>query len=305
MTTTQSLNNAPNAQASIIDGKAFAEILRKNVAVGARAFREKRGRAPGLAVVLVGSDPASQVYVKTKMKKALESGIESFPHLLESDTSETDLLNLIDKLNNDRYVHGILVQLPLPAHIDESKVIAVIDPAKDVDGFHPINVGLLGQGKAKLIPCTPLGCLMMLKDQVGDLSGKKAVIVGRSNIVGKPMANLLLQENCTVTIVHSRTRDLIAECRQADILVVAIGRAEFIDARAIKPGAVVIDVGINRVEKNGASVLVGDVDFNSARKIAAAMTPVPGGVGPMTVACLMRNTLAAAEAIESHTAARY
>jgi methylenetetrahydrofolate dehydrogenase (NADP+)/methenyltetrahydrofolate cyclohydrolase len=305
MTTTQSLNNAPNADASIIDGKAFAEILRKNVAVGARAFREKRGRAPGLAVVLVGSDPASQVYVKTKMKKALESGIESFPHLLESDTSETDLLNLIDKLNNDRYVHGILVQLPLPAHIDESKVIAAIDPAKDVDGFHPINVGLLGQGKAKLIPCTPLGCLMMLKDQVGDLSGKKAVIVGRSNIVGKPMANLLLQENCTVTIVHSRTRDLIAECRQADILVVAIGRAEFIDARAIKPGAVVIDVGINRVEKNGASVLVGDVDFNSARKIAAAMTPVPGGVGPMTVACLMRNTLAAAEAIESHAAARY
>lgn len=305
MTTTQSLNNAPNAQASIIDGKAFAEILRKNVAVGARAFREKRGRAPGLAVVLVGSDPASQVYVKTKMKKALESGIESFPHLLESDTSETDLLNLIDKLNNDRYVHGILVQLPLPAHIDESKVIAAIDPAKDVDGFHPINVGLLGQGKAKLIPCTPLGCLMMLKDQIGDLGGKKAVIVGRSNIVGKPMANLLLQENCTVTIVHSRTRDLIAECRQADILVVAIGRAEFIDARAIKPGAVVIDVGINRVEKNGASVLVGDVDFNSARKIAAAMTPVPGGVGPMTVACLMRNTLAAAEAIESHAAARY
>ena len=305
MTTTQSLNNSPNAQASIIDGKAFAEILRKNVAVGARAFREKRGRAPGLAVVLVGSDPASQVYVKTKMKKALESGIESFPHLLESDTSETDLLNLIDKLNNDRYVHGILVQLPLPAHIDESKVIAAIDPAKDVDGFHPINVGLLGQGKAKLIPCTPLGCLMMLKDQIGDLGGKKAVIVGRSNIVGKPMANLLLQENCTVTIVHSRTRDLIAECRQADILVVAIGRAEFIDARAIKPGAVVIDVGINRVEKNGASVLVGDVDFNSARKIAAAMTPVPGGVGPMTVACLMRNTLAAAEAIESHTAARY
>ena len=181
MTTTQPLDKAPNAEASTIDGKAFAEILRKNVAVGARAFREKRGRAPGLAVVLVGSDPASQVYVKTKMKKALESGIDSFPHLLESDTSETDLLNLIDKLNNDRYVHGILVQLPLPAHIDESKVIAAINPAKDVDGFHPINVGLLGQGKAKLIPCTPLGCLMMLKDQIVDLSGKKAVIVGRSS----------------------------------------------------------------------------------------------------------------------------
>ena len=265
----------------------------------------KRGRAPGLAVVLVGSDPASQVYVKTKMKKALESGIDSFPHLLESDTSEADLLRLIDKLNNDRYVHGILVQLPLPAHIDESKVIAAINPAKDVDGFHPINVGLLGQGKAKLIPCTPLGCLMMLKDQIGDLSGKKAVIVGRPNIVRKPMANLLLQENCTVTIVHSRTRDLIAECRQADILVVAIGRAEFIDARAIKPGAVVIDVGINSVEKNGVSVLVGDVDFDSAKDIAAAMTPVPGGVGPMTVACLMRNTLTAAEAIESNTAAQF
>lgn len=305
MTITQTLDNAPNSEASVIDGKAFAEILRKNVAVGARAFREKRGKAPGLAVVLVGNDPASQVYVKAKMKKALESGIESFPHLLESDTSETDLLNLIDKLNNDRYVHGILVQLPLPAHIDESKVIAAINPAKDVDGFHPINVGLLGQGKATLIPCTPLGCLMMLKNQIGDLSGKKAVIVGRSNIVGKPMANLLLQENCTVTIVHSRTRDLIAECRQADILVVAIGRAEFIDARAIKPGAVVIDVGINRIEKNGVSVLVGDVDFNSAKDIAAAMTPVPGGVGPMTVACLMRNTLAAAEAIECNTAARF
>jgi methylenetetrahydrofolate dehydrogenase (NADP+)/methenyltetrahydrofolate cyclohydrolase len=305
MTITQLLDNAPTAEACVIDGKAFAEILRKDVAVGARAFREKRGKAPGLAVVLVGSDPASQVYVKTKMKKALESGIESFPHLLESDTSEMDLLNLIDKLNNDRYVHGILVQLPLPAHIDESKVIAAINPAKDVDGFHPINVGLLGQGKAKLIPCTPLGCLMMLKDQIGDLSGKKAVIVGRSNIVGKPMANLLLQENCTVTIVHSRTRDLIAECRQADILVVAIGQAEFIDARAIKPGAVVIDVGINRVEKNGVSILVGDVDFNSAKEVAAAMTPVPGGVGPMTVACLMRNTLAAAEAIESNTAARF
>ncbi|UZE26049.1 bifunctional methylenetetrahydrofolate dehydrogenase/methenyltetrahydrofolate cyclohydrolase FolD [Pseudomonas sp. B21-056] len=305
MTVTHALDNAPNAQATIIDGKAFAETLRKDVAIGARAFREKRGRAPGLAVVLVGSDPASQVYVRTKMKNALESGIDSFPHLLERDTSETQLLSLIDKLNNDRYVHGILVQLPLPEHIDESKVIAAIDPAKDVDGFHPVNVGLLGQGRAKLIPCTPLGCLMMLKDQLGDLGGKKAVIVGRSNIVGKPMANLLLQENCTVTIVHSRTRDLNNECRQADILVVAIGRAEFIDATAIKPGAIVVDVGINRVEKNGAPLLVGDVDFNSARNVAAAITPVPGGVGPMTVACLMKNTLAAAEAIESDAAVRF
>lgn len=302
---TQLLDQTLSPQAHIIDGKGFAETLRKSVAIGARAFREKRGRAPGLAVVLVGQDPASQVYVKTKMKTALESGIDSFPHLLDSTTSQADLLQLIDKLNNDRYVHGILVQLPLPAHIDESKVITAIDPAKDVDGFHPINVGLLGQGKASLVPCTPLGCLMMLRDQLGNLSGKKAVIVGRSNIVGKPMANLLLQENCTVTIVHSRTRDLNTECRQADILVVAMGKAEFINAEAIKPGAIVIDVGINRVEKDGRSVLVGDVDFESISPVAAAITPVPGGVGPMTVACLMRNTLVAAEAIESDRADRY
>jgi methylenetetrahydrofolate dehydrogenase (NADP+)/methenyltetrahydrofolate cyclohydrolase len=305
MKMTQLLDQTLSTQADIIDGKGFAETLRKSVAIGARAFREKRGRAPGLAVVLVGQDPASQVYVKTKMKKALESGIDSFPHLLDSTTSQAELLQLIDKLNNDRYVHGILVQLPLPAHIDESKVITAIDPAKDVDGFHPINVGLLGQGKASLIPCTPLGCLMMLRDQLGDLSGKKAVIVGRSNIVGKPMANLLLQENCTVTIVHSKTRDLNSECRQADILIVAMGKAEFINAEAIKPGAIVIDVGINRVEKDGRSVLVGDVDFESVSSVAAAITPVPGGVGPMTVACLMRNTLVAAEAIESERADRY
>lgn len=305
MTVSQTLDIAPDTRASVIDGKAFAEVIRKQVAVGARAFREKRGKAPGLAVVLVGADPASQVYVRTKVKKALESGIESFPHLLETNTSEAELLTLIDKLNKDRYVHGILVQLPLPAHIDESKVIAAIDPAKDVDGFHPINVGLLSQGKALLMPCTPLGCLLMLKDQLGDLSGKKAVIVGRSNIVGKPMANLLLQENCTVTIVHSRTKDLTDECRQADILVVAIGKAEFIEAGAIKQGAVVIDVGINRVVKDGTSTLVGDVDYGSVQSVASAITPVPGGVGPMTVACLMKNTLSAAEAIESSTAARF
>ena len=305
MKMTQQLDQILSTQARIIDGRDFAETLRKSVAVGARAFREKRGRAPGLAVVLVGQDPASQVYVKTKMKKALESGIDSFPHLLDSTTSQAELLQLIDKLNNDRYVHGILVQLPLPAHIDESKVITAIDPAKDVDGFHPINVGLLSQGKASLVPCTPLGCLMMLRDQLGSLSGKKAVIVGRSNIVGKPMANLLLQENCTVTIVHSRTQDLSRECREADILVVAMGKPEFINAEAIKPGAVVIDVGINRVEKDGRSMLVGDVDFASVSSVAAAVTPVPGGVGPMTVACLMRNTLVAAEAIESDRAHRY
>lgn len=302
---TQQLDQTLSPQIHIIDGKEFAETLRQSVAIGARAFREKRGRAPGLAVVLVGQDPASQVYVRTKMKKALESGIDSFPHLLDSSTSQADLLQLIEKLNNDRYVHGILVQLPLPAHIDESKIITAIDPAKDVDGFHPINVGLLGQGKASLVPCTPLGCLMMLKDHLGNLSGKKAVIVGRSNIVGKPMANLLLQENCTVTIVHSRTEDLYSECRQADILVVAMGKAEFINAGAIKPGAVVIDVGINRVDKGGRSVLVGDVDFDSVGPVAGAITPVPGGVGPMTVACLMGNTLAAAEAIERDRAARY
>lgn len=305
MTISQPLDLVAQSIASIIDGKAFAERIRKDVAIGARAFREKRGKAPGLAVVLVGSDAASQVYVRTKVKKALESGIESFPHLLETETSEQDLLSLIDKLNKDKYVHGILVQLPLPAHIDESKVIAAIDPAKDVDGFHPVNVGLLSQGKAKLIPCTPLGCLMMLKDQLGDLSGKKAVIVGRSNIVGKPMANLLLQENCTVTIVHSRTNDLSNECRLADILVVAIGKAEFINSGSIKPGAVVIDVGINRVIKDGVPTLVGDVDYASAQPAAAAITPVPGGVGPMTVACLMKNTLTAAEAIERNNAARY
>lgn len=305
MKMTQLLDQTLSPQADIIDGKGFAETLHKSVAIGARTFREKRGRAPGLAVVLVGQDPASQVYVKTKMKKALESGIDSFPHLLDSGTSQAELLQLIDKLNNDRYVHGILVQLPLPAHIDESKVITAIDPAKDVDGFHPINVGLLGQGKASLIPCTPLGCLMMLRDHLGNLSGKKAVIVGRSNIVGKPMANLLLQENCTVTIVHSRTEDLNSECRQADILIVAMGKAEFISAEAIKPGAIVIDVGINRVEKDGRSVLVGDVDFESVSTVAAAITPVPGGVGPMTVACLMRNTLVAAEAIESDRADHY
>ncbi|WP_354311118.1 bifunctional methylenetetrahydrofolate dehydrogenase/methenyltetrahydrofolate cyclohydrolase FolD [Pseudomonas sp. PvP001] len=302
---TQQLDQILCTQARIIDGRDFAETLRKSVALGARAFREKHGKAPGLAVVLVGQDPASQVYVKTKMKKALESGIDSFPHLLDSSTSQAELLQLIDKLNNDRYVHGILVQLPLPAHIDESKVITAIDPAKDVDGFHPINVGLLTQGKASLVPCTPLGCLMMLKDQLGNLSGKKAVVVGRSNIVGKPMANLLLQENCTVTIVHSRTQDLNNECRQADILVVAMGKAEFIKAEAIKPGAIVIDVGINRVEKDGRSMLVGDVDFAAVSSVAAAVTPVPGGVGPMTVACLMRNTLIAADAIESDKAHRY
>lgn len=283
----------------MIDGKAFAESLRERIVVNAQAFREQIGKAPGLAVVLVGDDPASQVYVRTKMKKAMESGIESFPYLLPASTPEAELLALIERLNSDRHVHGILVQLPLPAHINESAVIAAIDPAKDVDGFHPVNVGRLGLGASSLIPCTPLGCLLMLKDQLGDLSGMKAVVVGRSNIVGKPMANLLLQQNCTVTVLHSRTRNLEEECRQADILVLAIGRPNMVGPDSVKPGAVVIDVGINRIlREDGSSALVGDADTAAVSAVAGAITPVPGGVGPMTVACLMRNTLVAACAIE-------
>lgn len=285
--------------AEIIDGKAFAENLRERVAVQARLFREQIGKAPGLAVVLVGDDAASQVYVRTKMKKAMDSGIESFPYLLPATTSQADLLGLIHRLNTDRHVHGILVQLPLPMHIDEAAVIAAIDPSKDVDGFHPINVGQLSLGDTSLVPCTPLGCLMMLKEHLGDLSGMKAVVVGRSNIVGKPMANLLLQQNCTVTILHSRSRDLEQECRQADILVLAVGRPNMIGPESVKPGAVVIDVGINRIiREDGSSALVGDADTDAVSRVAGAITPVPGGVGPMTVACLMRNTLVAARAIE-------
>ncbi|MFZ6044544.1 bifunctional methylenetetrahydrofolate dehydrogenase/methenyltetrahydrofolate cyclohydrolase FolD [Pseudomonas sp. CR3202] len=298
-----SVMQSPAAQqaerAVVIDGKAFAEGLRERIVVKAREFRELVGKAPGLAVVLVGDDPASQVYVRTKMNKAMDTGIESFPFLLPASTSQTELLALIERLNEDRHVHGILVQLPLPAHIDEVAVIAAIDPAKDVDGFHPINVGQLGLGTASLVPCTPLGCLMMLKHHLGDLSGLKAVVVGRSNIVGKPMANLLLQQNCTVTVLHSRSRNLEDECRQADILVLAIGRPNMIGPESIKPGAVVIDVGINRIiREDGSSALVGDADTEAVSAVAGAITPVPGGVGPMTVACLMRNTLVAACAIE-------
>ncbi|HHG4845352.1 bifunctional methylenetetrahydrofolate dehydrogenase/methenyltetrahydrofolate cyclohydrolase FolD [Pseudomonas aeruginosa] len=287
------------AEARIIDGKAFAEHLREQIATQSRLFREQVGQAPGLAVILVGDDPASQVYVRTKMKKAMDSGIESFPYLLPSTTTQAELLGLIQRLNGDRYVHGILVQLPLPKHIDENAVLAAIDPSKDVDGFHPVNVGRLCQGDAHLVPCTPLGCLMLLKEHLGDLSGMKAVIVGRSNIVGKPMANLLLQQNCTVTILHSRSRDLESECRQADILVLAIGRPQMVGREYVKPGAVIIDVGINRIiTEDGASLLVGDADTAAVCSVAGAITPVPGGVGPMTVACLMRNTLVAARAIE-------
>ncbi|MGC3872153.1 bifunctional methylenetetrahydrofolate dehydrogenase/methenyltetrahydrofolate cyclohydrolase FolD [Halomonas sp. GXIMD04776] len=282
-------------KATVIDGRAFAQTLRAEIAVNAASFADRQGRQPGLAVVLVGDDPASHVYVSAKVRQASEAGIASFPHRLDSSTSESELLALIAALNADERVDGILVQLPLPNHIDENMVIEAIDPAKDVDGFHPYNVGRLHAGKPSLVPCTPLGCLLLLQERLGDLSGLKAVIVGRSNIVGKPMAQLLLNAHCTVTVVHSRSRDLPKECRQADILVVAAGRPGMIGADYIKPGATVIDVGINRLEDDaGRARLVGDVDFAAVSPIAGALTPVPGGVGPMTIACLLRNTVSAA-----------
>ena len=276
--------------ATIIDGKAFAAKVRGLVAahVASMPF------APGLAVVLVGEDPASQVYVRAKGKQTVEVGMASFEHKLPADTPEADLLALIARLNAEPAVHGILVQLPLPKHLNEDLVIGSINPAKDVDGFHISNVGLLATGQKAMVPCTPLGCLMMLRDHHGSLSGMNAVVVGRSNIVGKPMAQLLLRDSCTVTIAHSRTRDLQAVCRRADILVAAVGRAEMITGDYVGPGATVIDVGINRVERGGKVVLVGDVHFASAAAVAGAITPVPGGVGPMTIACLLANTLTAA-----------
>ncbi|UTW14060.1 bifunctional methylenetetrahydrofolate dehydrogenase/methenyltetrahydrofolate cyclohydrolase FolD [Marinobacterium rhizophilum] len=281
--------------AALIDGKAFAARVRAEVKHGAQQFAASCGRQPGLAVVLVGNDAASQVYVRTKVRQAAEAGIASFPHLLDADTSQAQLLALIASLNADDAVDGILVQLPLPAGLDESAVIEAIDPAKDVDGFHPVNVGRLSAGQPSLVPCTPLGCLLLLQDRLGGLAGRKAVVVGRSNIVGKPMGQLLLNAHCTVTTVHSRSRNLAQECRQADILVVAVGRPGMIGADHIKPGATVLDVGINRVgDGAGGSRLVGDVDFAGASRVAGALTPVPGGIGPMTVACLLRNTLTAA-----------
>ncbi|NYS24908.1 bifunctional methylenetetrahydrofolate dehydrogenase/methenyltetrahydrofolate cyclohydrolase FolD [Rhodobacteraceae bacterium 2376] len=280
--------------ATIIDGKAFAARIRQQVADHVARMKADHGLTPGLAVVLVGEDPASQVYVRSKGKQTVECGMASFEHKLEADTSEADLLALIDRLNADPAVHGILVQLPLPGHLNSDLVINRIDPAKDVDGFHISNVGLLGTGQKAMVPCTPLGSLMMLRDHHGSLSGMNAVVVGRSNIVGKPMAQLLLGDSCTVTIAHSRTRDLPAVCRAADILVAAVGRPEMIQGDWVKPGATVIDVGINRVERDGKSRLVGDVDFDSAAAVAGAITPVPGGVGPMTIACLLANTLTAA-----------
>ena len=284
--------------AARIDGRAFAARLRERVAAAVPGFAEAAGRAPGLAVVLVGEDPASAVYVRSKGRATTEAGMASFEHRLPDSVSQDELLALVETLNDDDNVDGILVQLPLPAGIDDKAVIEAVDPAKDVDGFHPINAGRLAVGEDGLVPCTPLGCLMLLKDRLGDLSGLEAVVVGRSNIVGKPMAQLLLAENCTVTIAHSRTRDLAEVVRRADILVAAVGRAEMIPGDWLKPGATVIDVGINRLaaEGEGKGRLVGDVEFASAAEVAGAITPVPGGVGPMTIAVLLRNTLVAAHA---------
>jgi methylenetetrahydrofolate dehydrogenase (NADP+)/methenyltetrahydrofolate cyclohydrolase len=286
------------ADARLIDGKAFAAGLRGRVAEAATMLKRDHGLVPGLAAVLVGEDPASQVYVRSKGKAMEETGMASFTHRLAATTSQAELLALVDKLNADPAVHGILVQLPLSKQIDPQAVIDAIDPAKDVDGFHPINVGRLTSGiGGALVPCTPMGSLMLIKDVRGEtLAGLDAVVVGRSNIVGKPMANLLLAESCTVTIAHSRTRDLAAVCRRADILIAAVGRPRMIQGDWIKPGATVIDVGINRVPaaEPGKTRLVGDVDFEAARAVAGAITPVPGGVGPMTIACLLRNTLIAA-----------
>ena len=279
--------------AQIIDGKAFAATVREKVAGHVARLKEENGITPGLAVVLVGEDPASQVYVRSKGKQTVEVGMNSYEHKLDVDTAEADLLALIDQLNNDPAVHGILVQLPLPKHLDEDLVINSISPAKDVDGFHISNVGLLGTGQKSMVPCTPLGSLMMLRDYHGSLSGLDAVVIGRSNIVGKPMAQLLLGDSCTVTIAHSRTKDLADVVRRADIVVAAVGRPEMVPGDWIKPGATVIDVGINRIERNGKNVLVGDVDFASAKEVAGAITPVPGGVGPMTIACLLANTVTA------------
>ena len=273
-----------------IDGKAAAVALRAAIAGQVSAFREAAGRAPGLATVLVGEDPASAVYVRSKGKATIEAGMESFEHKLPIDTGELELLELVDRLNADPRIDGILVQLPLPPQIDAAKVITRIDPDKDVDGFNPVNAGRLAIGLPGFVPCTPLGCLKLLRAELGDLAGKQAVVIGRSNIVGKPMALLLLGDNCTVTVAHSRTRDLPAVVRSADIVVAAVGRPRMVKGDWLKPGATVIDVGINRTEAG----LVGDVDFESAAKVAGAITPVPGGVGPMTIACLIRNTFVSA-----------
>lgn len=281
-------------EATIIDGKAFAANLRADVGRRAAILKEKHGLVPGLSVVLVGDDPASEVYVRNKGKSTVEAGMNSQEFRMSADATQDEVLERVNALNADPDVHGILVQLPLPDQVDTDSVITAINPDKDVDGFHVINVGRLNTGQDALVPCTPLGCLLMLQHYVGDLSGKHAVVVGRSNIVGKPMGALLLKENCTVTTVHSRTADLAGECRRADILVAAVGRPEMIRGEWIKPGATVLDVGINRIERDGKKKLVGDVAFDEAVQVAGAITPVPGGVGPMTIACLLKNTLTAA-----------
>jgi methylenetetrahydrofolate dehydrogenase (NADP+)/methenyltetrahydrofolate cyclohydrolase len=280
--------------AQIIDGKEFAARVRGLVASHVARLKRDHGVTPGLAVVLVGNDPASEVYVRNKGRQTVECGMHSIEHKLPATTSQSDLLALIEQLNRDPAIHGILVQLPLPKGLNEELVINAIDPAKDVDGFHIFNVGRLGTGQKSMVPCTPLGCLMLLRDRLGSLAGLNAVVVGRSNIVGKPMASLLLRESCTVTIAHSRSRDIEEICRRADILVAAVGRPEMVMGSWIKPGATVIDVGINRIEADGKTRLVGDVDFASASAVAGAITPVPGGVGPMTIACLLANTVTAA-----------
>ena len=281
----------------VIDGKKYSQALRDKVKNFVEIIKEKKKITPGLAVILVGEDPASQVYVRNKGKQTLEAGMNSYEYKLDASTSANKLLTLIEKLNKDANVHGILCQLPLPDHLNEQEVINAIDPKKDVDGFHISNVGLLNTGQKSMIPCTPLGCLLLLKDRLGDLTGKNAVIVGRSNIVGKPMANLLLQENCTVTITHSRTKNIEHICASADIVVAAVGRPEMIKKEWVKKGATVIDVGINRVTKNiegeEKHVLVGDVCFSEMAGLVAGVTPVPGGVGPMTIACLLANTVTA------------
>ncbi|WP_226562099.1 bifunctional methylenetetrahydrofolate dehydrogenase/methenyltetrahydrofolate cyclohydrolase FolD [Salipiger thiooxidans] len=283
--------------ATIIDGKAFAATLRQQVAAHVARLKADHGITPGLAVVLVGEDPASQVYVRNKGRQTLEAGMQSFEHKLPAETSEADLLALVERLNADPAVHGILVQLPLPDHMNADAVINAISPEKDVDGFHISNVGLLGTGQKSMVPCTPLGCLMMLRDQLGSLSGLDAVVIGRSNIVGKPMAQLLLGESCTVTIAHSRTKSLAEVVRRADIVVAAVGRPQMVPGDWIKPGATVIDVGINRIDApekgEGKTRLVGDCDYDSCAEVAGAITPVPGGVGPMTIACLLANTVTA------------
>ena len=282
------------ADAKVIDGKAYAQGLRDRIGTAIAGLKNDHGLTPGLAVVLVGEDPASQVYVRNKAKQTVEVGMNSFEHKLDASTPEAEVLALVEKLNADPAVDGILVQLPLPKHIDAEKVINTIDPAKDVDGFHVINAGRLATGQESLVPCTPVGCVMLAKHALGSLAGLEAVVVGRSNIVGKPVAQLLLKENCTVTICHSRTRDLPGVVRRADLVIAAVGRAEMVTGDWIKPGACVIDVGINRIERDGKNRIVGDCDYASCASVAGSITPVPGGVGPMTIACLLHNTVRAA-----------